>query len=79
MPTGMSEERARALAAQIEAEDARVRAIAQRCACKNPWYESKTWEVVAILAGRNLKQRCFQPKHWTSVKDAWDALREVQG
>jgi hypothetical protein len=77
MPTGMSERRARMLAQQIEDEDERVKAIVQRCASENPWYESKTWEVVALLPDRNLKQRCYQPKHWASVKDAWNALREV--
>jgi hypothetical protein len=55
MPTGMSERRARLLAQQIEAEDERVKAIARRCASENAWYVSKTWEVVAILPGRNLK------------------------
>ncbi len=35
MPTGMSERLARALAAQIEAEDERVRTIVQRCASEN--------------------------------------------
>lgn len=70
----MSERLARALAAQIEAEDERVRAIVQRCASKNDWYVGKTWEVIAILKRWNLKQQCYQPKHWTSVKMAWNEL-----
>jgi hypothetical protein len=78
MPTGMNENQARALAQQIEAEDTRVKAIAQRCASENKWHVSKTWEVVATLPCRNLRKRFFRPKEWASLKPTWNELEEVQ-
>ena len=79
MPTGMSERRARNLAAQIEAEDAHVQAIAQPCASQNPWYRNKTWQVVAILKHWNLKQQCYQPKQWQNIQGVWAELRREEG